>query len=187
MICSSQTAVAAQNCVPYYTEQPSDESLWCSGVFTRCDCVSISSSSPPLEGTELTLSEAERQLGRIVNQADLFGVSRTCRNSFISLYCYQIYTVHEEGTNGQVDTTTPSNQQVCPADCVRVITTDCDNDWTELSNVIGQFIESGAIQLPTLRQLEECGNPNTTMGGTGMGSCISLQPCKPLLEHGRYI
>ena len=175
-------AAQDQGCVQYYIEPTgsSRESLWCSAFFSQCDCVSISSSSG-----ELNLPDAEHQLSRVINQAEVFGVSRSCLNSFVSLYCHQIYTLHQEAavmTNGQGQPRLiPREQQVCTEDCERVITMDCGTEnWNTLSNVIEQFIGRGTIRLPALRQLEDC--PTLEPGGTGMEqnetlSCIPLEPC----------
>ena len=167
--------MSSQRCVPYFTTEQSDSTtdllsglLWCREFFSQCNCVAISSSR-----SDLTLPEAERQIALIVDQAESFGVSRLCRNSFVSLYCHKVYTI-QDGQN-----LVPSNQQVCSEDCQKVITTDCGENWNILSNIIAQFIERGTIQLPALRQLEDCAVLEPTIGGTGMEnvSCISLQPC----------
>ena len=170
--------VSSQSCVPYYTEQSDEQQglLWCRGFFSQCDCVAISSSR-----SDLTLSEAETQIALIVNQAELFGVSRICRNSFVSLYCHQVYAEVQQPMNVEQDQILAT--RVCSEDCKKVISTDCgDNNWNILSNVIAQFIERDSIQLPALRQLADCAVLEPTTGGTGMErnesvSCLSLQPC----------
>ena len=175
--------VSSQSCFPYYTKQSDSAGqqglLWCREFFSQCDCVAISSSR-----SDLTLSEAETQIALIINQAELFGVSRICRDSFVSLYCHQVYTEVQQPMNVEQDQIlAPSDQQVCLEDCERVISTDCgDNNWNILSNVVAQFIERDSIQLPTLRQLVDCVVLEPTIGGTGMErnesvSCLSLQPC----------
>ena len=192
-------SVSSQGCVPYFTtEQPDStratdqqsQPLWCRKFFSQCDCVAISSSR-----SDLSLSEAERQITVIVDQAELFGVSRLCRNSFVSLYCHQVYIVHDQSehtdTNNRqqrqgedTQTSAPNSWNVCLEDCERVITTDCSGDnWNILSNVIAQFIERATIQLPALKQLEDCAVSEPTIGGIGMEnvSCVSLQPSKHTL------
>lgn len=176
-------AAANNGCVPYYLEQtsPGQQNLWCRDRFSRCDCVSIQSSNGD---TELTLSEAESQLGRIVNQAELFGVSSTCRRSYLTLYCHQVYMAHQD-TTAALD---PSLQRVCPEDCKRVISTECGNDWAILSNIIAQFIQRGTVQLPALRQLADCGTldgPNAD-GNGNESQCISLQTRK-LIYFDQYL
>ena len=171
--------VTAQSCVPYYSEQ-NEQPLWCSEFFSQCDCVSVSFS---MTTAEITLPEAELQIGRIINQADLFGVSRSCRSSFVSLYCHQVYTVDsQEMTNTGPEQQFPSEWQICTDDCERTIVTDCGGDWNILTNIIAQFIARGTIQLPHLRQLGDCAvNLEPVTDGTGMERntsqpCISLQP-----------
>lgn len=179
-IADSKQAVAQTNCVPYYSEETEpiarQQRLRCSDWFSRCDCVSIQSSSEG--GTELTLSEAENQLDHIINQAEVFSVSSTCRNSFVPLYCHQVYVLYQGAPANS-----RSGQPVCPQDCKAVISNDCRDDWTILSNIIAQFIEGGIIQLPSLRQLEECGgseqdatmSDDNGMEGNKSLPCISLQ------------
>ena len=137
-------------CVSYQLDT-ADHTLWCSDHFTQCDCVSVSSSS----NTPLMLSTAELQLGRIINQADLFGVSLTCRSSFLSLYCHQVYNVRADRTDGS--SLYPATNDVCFEDCEMVIVADCGRDWAVLTNVLAQFRQRGTVQLPALRQLQECG------------------------------
>ncbi len=171
-------SASSQSCVPYFTtdstqttDQLQSQPLWCREFFSQCDCVAISSSR-----SDLTLPEAEGQIAVIVDQAELFGVSRQCRNSFVSLYCHQVYIVHQSVNN--------ENWKVCSDDCETVISTDCGgNNWNILSNIINQFIERATIQLPALRQLEDCAILEPTTGGTGAEknenvSCVSLQPGK---------
>ena len=184
-------SASSQSCVPYLnTAQPDStqttdqqsQPLWCREFFSQCDCIDISSSR-----SNLSLSEAEGQIAVIVNQAELFSVSRQCRNSFVSLYCHHVYIVpqsvnNREGENTQ--TLDPKSWKVCSEDCERVISTDCGgNNWNILSNIIAQFIERGTIQLPALRQLEDCAVMEPTISGIGNErnknvSCVSLQPGK---------
>lgn len=191
----------SQNCVPYFaTGQPDSTQatdqqslLWCREFFSQCDCVTISSSR-----SDLTLSEAERQIAVIINQAELFGISKLCSNSFVSLYCHQVYTVHRsvhtDMTNRQGEedqTSAHKNWKVCSEDCERVISTDCGDNWNILSNIIAQFIERATVQLPALRQLEDCAVLEPTTGGVGTErnenvSCISLQPGKFTLCTWHY-
>ena len=182
-------STSSQSCVPYFiTEQPNSQTtnqqspLWCKEFFSQCDCITITSSE-----SDLTLSEAERQMTLIVDQAESFGVSRQCRTSFVSLYCHQVYTIHQE-QDSQNLVPVSSQLQVCSEDCERVISTDCRENWNILSNVVAQFIERGTIQLPALRQLEDCAVLEPTIGGIGMErnenvSCISLQPCMLIKAH----
>ena len=185
-------SASSQSCVPYFTTvqpdstQTQSQPLWCSEFFSQCDCVDISSSR-----SDLSLSEAEGQIAVILNQAELFGVSRQCRNSFVSLYCHQVYTIPQSVNNRQENTQTldPNNWKVCLEDCERVISTDCGgSNWNILSNIIAQFIERATIQLPALRQLEDCAVVEPTIGGIGNErnenvSCVSLQPGKCTLYH----
>ena len=182
-------SASSQSCVPYFStstmqQQATDQQsqpLWCREFFSRCNCVSISSSR-----SDLTLSEAERQITRIIDQAEAFGVSRLCRNSFVSLYCHEVYAVvHMDMNNRRGEekgqSLAPNNWNVCSDECERVISTDCGgNNWNILSNVISQFIERTTIQLPALTQLEDCAVLEPTAGGIGMenASCTSLQPGK---------
>lgn len=185
MFIEFKPAAAQTNCVPYYSEETEpfarQQRLWCSDWFSRCDCVSIQSSSNE-GGNELTLSEAENQLDLIINQAEVFSVSSNCRNSFVSLYCHQVYALYQ-GTHA-ARLSSHTGQTVCPEDCKAVISKDCRDDWTILSNIIAQFIERGTIQLPSLIQLEECGDSelNTTTGDNRMEGNKSL-PCISLQTH----
>ncbi len=124
----------------------------------------------------LSLETAENQLANVLSQVQpsltTGQLQRQCLDAFLFVYCFQSYKVCGKLVGGVY---MQGGGAICEEDCIQAISVRCENrEWTYLTNVINQFRGNGLLQLPSLRQLQECSGNGTT----------SQQSC-PSLEEGK--